>query len=199
MASFIVPAYSGDATAEWERVVAWLRLPAIVLIALGQSLYHPDPEQTGFFIALGLFSGWSACVLAWVYLRPAGQRFALVTTSVDIASISVLALLSGGAFSNARPAFFLVPVAVAFRFRPLFTSVAVVVTTAAYVIQAVAHPAVHQPEAVRFVVTQAGFLAWVGVACALLSMLLARRTGLGRAAGRGEVAPAQRRARSGAT
>src|SRR6185503_12983755 len=50
--------------------------------------------------------------------------------------------------------------------------------TAAYVIQASAHPAASQPEAARFIVTQAGFLAWVGVACVLLSMLLARRTEL---------------------
>ena len=74
--------------------------------------------------------------------------------------------------------FFLVPVAVAFRFRPSVTSAAVAVTTAAYVIQAVVHPAAGQPEAVRFIVTQAGFLAWIGVACILLSMLLARRTEL---------------------
>ena len=57
-------------------------------------------------------------MLALVYLRPAQAAFALVTTGVDIAAISVLAVLSGGAFSNARLAFFLVPVAVAFRFRP---------------------------------------------------------------------------------
>ena len=125
-----------------------------------------------------LFSAWSAGVLAWVYLRPATQELALVTTGVDIAAISVLAILSGGAFSNARLAFFLVPVAVAFRFRPAFTSAAVVVTTTAYVLQAVLHPAVHQPEAARFILTQAGFLAWVGVACVFLSLILARRTSL---------------------
>ena len=117
-------------------------------------------------------------MLALVYLRPAKPSFALVTTGVDIAAISVLAVLSGGAFSNARLAFFLVPVAVAFRFRPGVTIAAVVVTTTAYVAQAVAHPAVHQPEAARFILTQAGFLAWVGVACVFLSMMLARRTGL---------------------
>jgi two-component system NarL family sensor kinase len=129
-------------------------------------------------IALTLFSVWSVGVLALVYLRPAQRRFALITTGVDIAAISVLAVLSGGAFSNARLAFFLVPVAVAFRFRPGFTMAAGIVTTTAYVIQAVAHPAVHRPEAVHFIVTTAGFLAWVGVACVLLSVMLARRTGL---------------------
>lgn len=158
--------------------MAWLRLPAIALIALGQGLAHPNPEETGFLVTLAIFSAWSAGVLAWVHLRPAGERFALAATAVDITAISVLALLSGGAFSHARLAFFLVPVAVAFRLRPSVTSAAVVVTTAAYVIQAIAHPAAKQPQAVRFIVTQAGFLAWIGVACVLLSMLLARRTEL---------------------
>jgi two-component system, NarL family, sensor kinase len=167
-----------EAAAEAERIVAWLRLPAIGLLALGQSLTHPDPERTGFLIALTLFSAWSAGVLAWVHLRPIGARFALAATGVDIAAITVLALLSGGAFSQARLAFFLVPVAVAFRFRPSLTAAAAVLTTAAYVIQAVVHPAANRPEAARFIATQAGFLAWVGLACALLSLLLARRTEL---------------------
>jgi hypothetical protein len=37
------PASSGEATTEGERVVAWLRLPAIALLALGQGLTHPNP------------------------------------------------------------------------------------------------------------------------------------------------------------
>ena len=77
-----------------------------------------------FLVMLALFSAWSAAVLAWVHLRPAGPRLALVATGVDVVAISMLAVLSGGAFSHARLAFFLVPVAVAFRFRPLVTSVA---------------------------------------------------------------------------
>jgi two-component system NarL family sensor kinase len=172
------PASSGEATAEAERVVAWLRLPVIGLLALGQGLEHPNPQQAAFLVALAVFSAWSTGLLAWVHLRPAGERLALAATVVDIAAISLLALLSGGAFSNARLAFFLVPVAVAFRFRPAITSAATLVTTAAYVVQASAHPAADQPEAIRFIATQAGFLAWVGVACVLLSMLLARRTEL---------------------
>ena len=54
------PASSGEALAEAERVVAWLRLPAIALIALGQGLEHPDPHETGFLVTLTLFSAWSA-------------------------------------------------------------------------------------------------------------------------------------------
>jgi two-component system, NarL family, sensor kinase len=176
VAPSIFPASPGEATAESERVVAWLRLPAIALIGLSQGLAHPNPEEAGFLVTLALFSAWSAAVLAWVHLRPAGERFALVATGVDIVAVSVLAVLSGGAYSHARLAFFLVPVAVAFRFRPSVTAAAVVVTTGAYIAQAAAHPSAGHPEALRFIVTQAGFLAWVGVACVLLSMLLARRT-----------------------
>lgn len=172
------PAISGEAAAEAERVVAWLRLPAIALIALSQSLQHPRPQETGFLVTLAVFSAWSAGLLAWVSLRRAGPRLALFATGVDIAAIGLLAVLSGGAFSHARLAFFLVPVTVAFRFNPPITAAAALITTAAYVIQAVAHPAVAEPQAARFIATQAGFLAWVGLACVLLSALLARRTEL---------------------
>jgi two-component system NarL family sensor kinase len=167
-----------QAELEAERVVAWLRLPAIALLALAQGLDHPNPEHTGFLITLAIYSAWSAGVLAWVHARPTGPRFALTATAIDIVAISLLAVLSGGAFSHVRLAFFMVPVAVAFRFRPMITAVATVVTTSAYVLQAVLHPAIHQPQAVRLIATQAGFLLWVGVACVLLSMLLARRTAL---------------------
>jgi two-component system, NarL family, sensor kinase len=168
-----------EARVEAERVVAWLRLPAIALIALSEGLSHPNDEKQAFYVALVAYSAWSLGILAWVHLRPVGERLALAATGVDIAAITVLAVLSGGAYSHARLAFFLIPVAVAFRFRPSITAAAAVVTTAAYVIQAVAHPAARsQPQAARFIATQAGFLAWVGLGCALLSLLLARRTEL---------------------
>ena len=176
MARSLFPVPSGEATTEGERAVAWLRLPAIALLALGQGLTHPNPEQDGFLVTLAVYSAWSAGLLAWVYLRPATERLALAATGVDIAAISMLAVLSGGAFSHNRLAFFLIPVAVAFRFRPAVTAVAVVVTVAAYVTQAVLHPAADQPEAARFIATQAGFLAWIGAACVWLSLLLNRRT-----------------------
>ena len=128
-----LPALSGDATAEAERAVAWLRLPAIGLIALGESI-GPNEQRTWFLAMLALFSAWSAGVLAYVHLRRAGERFALIATAVDIVAIGVLAVLSGGAYSHARLALFLIPVAVAFRFRPAFTALAVVLTTATFVV-----------------------------------------------------------------
>jgi two-component system NarL family sensor kinase len=156
-------------------MVAWLRLPAIVLFALGQT-ENPHAEHTAFVVALVLFAVWSFGALAWVHRRPVGETFALSATAVDVLAISLLAAFSGGAFSHVRLAYFAIPITAAFRFRPAVTGAAVVVATAAYVVQASAHPAASQPGAPRFIATQAGFIAWVGVACVLLSVLLARRT-----------------------
>ena len=170
-------AVSREAAAEAERIVAWLRLPAIGLIALGQGVESPNPD-TGFTIVLLLFTAWSLATLVWVHVRTVSPRLALAATGVDLVAFTALALLSGGAFSHVRLAFFFVPVTVAFRFRPAVTLLAAIVTTAAYTSQAFAHSAATQPGARRFIVTQAGFLAWLGLACFILSLMLARRTEL---------------------
>src|SRR5690349_17632098 len=128
-----------EAATETERLVAWLRLPAIGLFVLARSLPHPNPEPGDFYVALGLFSAWSVAALAWVSLVRVTRRFALVATALDVTFFTVLAGLSGGAYSNARIAYFLVPVAVAFRFRPAVTALTAAATVLAYVIQALAH------------------------------------------------------------
>ncbi|TML69837.1 MAG: histidine kinase [Actinobacteria bacterium] len=165
-----------EAATETERLVAWLRLPAIGLLILARELPHPNPEKNGFYVALALFSVWSIGALVWVTLRPASGRFALSATALDVTFFTALAVLSGGAFSNARDAYFLVPVAVAFRFRPAVTAIAAAATVVAYVIQAVVHPASRAADADRLIATFAGYLIWVGAACVALSALLARRT-----------------------
>jgi two-component system NarL family sensor kinase len=167
---------SASAFAETERLVAWLRLPAIVLIGSAELLPHPNPNRPAFAIALLLYAVWSAAALVVVYLRPVGSRFALAATVVDVCAVTILVLLSGGAFSQARVAYFIVPIAVAFRFRPLVTAIAAAGTVVAYLAQALVHPAAGRPEAIRFVALFAGFLAWVGLAAVLLSAVLARRT-----------------------
>lgn len=166
-----------EAAQESERLVAWLRLPALALIAAGQKLDHPEPAETAFTIALVVFAAWSSAYLAWLYVRPFSERIALLATAVDIAAITALAALSGGPFSQARLAYFLVPVAVAFRFKPSVTAVAGLGSIAAYLGQAFAHPSASEPEATRFVLVQAGYLAWVSAAAVLLSAVLRRRTG----------------------
>jgi two-component system NarL family sensor kinase len=161
---------------EVERRIAWLRLIAVPLIAAAETLPHPNPERGDFFIALGIVSVYALAALAWVYRRPVPRGFAVAATAADVAAITALAVLSGGAYSEARLAYFLVPLTVAFRFRPRLTAFAAAVTVCAYLTQALVHPAVHRSHAVRFVAVQAGYLVWFGLAALLLSVLLERRT-----------------------
>ena len=171
-----MPRLDSAAATETERLVAWLRVPAIVLIAAGHGLAHPNPNNDAFFTAIVVFGAWSAAVLAYVYLREVTLGFSIVAIAVDVGAITTLAVLSGGAFSQARLAYFLVPIAVAFRFRPSFTAAAAASTIVAYVLQASLHSAASQPEAPRFIAVHAGYLLWTGAAAVLLSYVLAART-----------------------
>lgn len=162
------------APTETERLVAWLRIPAIVLIGAGHGL--GNAEERYFFPALAIFAAWAVCLLVWVYVRPVTARFALVATAADIVAITALVFLSGGAFSEARTAYFLVPVAVAFRFRPPLTALAGAAATAAYLIQASVDSNTTRAHEARVVAVHTGYLLWVTAAAALLSFLLARRT-----------------------
>lgn len=162
------------AATQTERLVAWLRIPAVALIGAGHGL--GNQRENGFFVALGIFAAWSACVLVWVYARPVSQRFALFATAADIVAITALVSLSGGAFSEARAAYFLVPVTVAFRFRPALTALAGGAAIGAYLIQAAVDSGSSRPQAWHLVAVHTGYLLWITAAASLLSFLLARRT-----------------------
>jgi two-component system NarL family sensor kinase len=180
-------ALAAHAVGEAERIVAWLRLAVLVLLATGHSLPHPNHRDQAFAIALVVYGAFAAGVLAQVSLKGASRRLAVVTTGVDVAAVTTLAALSGGPFSQARLAYFLIPVAVALRFRPVVTAIAAITVVTAYLAQGFTHPAGGR-EAARFLLVQAGYLLWVGLASVAGSVLLARRT-------RREIALAEQRAR----
>jgi two-component system, NarL family, sensor kinase len=167
---------AAEYAAATERVVAWLRAGAIILYALGDTIPHANPHHATYYVVLGLYAIWGAGALAWVYLRPVGSTTAAVLTTVDIVAITALAFLSGGPFGFAQEGYFLVPITVAFRFRPRLTAIAAAVSTLAYVIESVSHPASDQNGAAQTIALRAGFIALVGVACIALSEVLRRRT-----------------------
>ena len=109
--------------------------------------------------------------LAQRELTPAAHWMAIV----DIAFAGALAYSSGGGFSQLRFAFLFPVVAVAFRGRPLVTASVAAASTVVYVLQAAPHPSGSSSGALSFVLVQAAYLAWLGFAMALLSLLLARR------------------------
>jgi two-component system NarL family sensor kinase len=169
-------AITGGALTEVERRVAWLRLLALPLIVVAETLPHPQEERTAFLVCAAFFAVYAVGMLVWVYRHPVSSQFALLGTAADVAAITVLVVLSGGAYSEARLTYFLVPIAVAFRFRPELTALSSAITVVAYLLQAVAHPAHTQPQATRFIAVQAGYLLWIGLAAVLLSAVLEQRT-----------------------
>jgi two-component system, NarL family, sensor kinase len=137
---------------------------------------HSNPYRGPFIIAISIVGVYALAAAGWVYVRPVTTRFMLGTTALDVSAISVLVAFSGGPFSQARLAYFLVPVAVAFRFRPFLTAIAGAATVVAYLAQAFAHPATREEGAYRFIAIQTGYLVWLSLAALLLSSVLKRRT-----------------------
>jgi len=165
-----------DLASAAERGVAWLRIAAIALIVAAETLPHPNPNRTTFHIAAAVVFVYALGALGWAYRGPITRRATLALTASDVVAISVLAFLSGGAFSEARLAYFLIPIAVAFRFGWRITLVVSLAVVLAYNVQAATHPARHLAYATTFVAVETGYLLWIGAAATLFSALLERRT-----------------------
>ena len=166
-----------DAFVAAERRVAWLRIAAVGLIVSAEHLLpSPDRDSSTFAVAALAISGYAVTALAFAYLRPVQRRLSLVGTVLDVLSITVLAYLSGGPFSDARLAYFVIPISVAFRYGWRTTLAATGLVVFAYDVQTATHPARHAKNALQFVAVQNGYLLWLGAAAAVFSGLLAART-----------------------
>jgi two-component system NarL family sensor kinase len=159
-----------------ERRVAWLRIAAVGLIVAAERLPHPNRSEGTFEAAAAAVFAYALVLLALAYVRRVDRRLSLGATALDVLSITVLAYLSGGPFSDARLAYFVIPISVAFRFGWPTTLAATGLVVLAYDVQAATHPARHTKHAVGFVAVQTGYLLWIGAAAALFSGLLAART-----------------------
>ena len=157
-----------------ERLTALLRIVAVPVLIVGEA-YVPSsaPTQGRFAVVVVLFGLYALGTLALAQreLTPAAHWMAIV----DIGFAGALAYSSGGGFSQLRFAFLFPVVAVAFRGRPLVTASVAAASTVVYVLQAAPHPSGSSSGALSFVLVQAAYLAWLGFAMALLSLLLARR------------------------
>ncbi len=157
-----------------ERLTALLRIVAVPVLIVGEA-YVPnrEPSEGRFVVVIALFAIYALATLALASreLTPAAQWMAVV----DIVFAAALSYSSGGGFSQLRFVFLFPVVAVAFRGRPLVTAAVAASATVVYVLQAAPHPSRSSSGALSFVLVQAAYLAWLGFALALLSLLLARR------------------------
>jgi two-component system NarL family sensor kinase len=159
-----------------ERLTALLRIVAVPVLLVGEVYVpKPEPSERPFYFVLAAFTLYALATLVVARWEIApGTHWQWLAVS-DIAFAGALTYSSGGGFSQVRFAFLFPVVVVAFRGRPIATAAVAAGSTAAYLLQAVPHPSRSSNGALSFVLVQAAYLAWLGLALALLSLLLARR------------------------
>ena len=171
-----------EANAEGERrpgqgvrALAVIRIAAVPVVLIGERLVdHPTPASGPFnyFLAAALVYAVLAFVASFSerQIVPRGAYLVL-----DLAFICALTYTSGGAFSQLRYAFFLIPIGAAFIFPPRVTATSSAVAVLAYLAVSLPHPATHGKPELEFVLTQAVYLVWAGIAATALSRVLELR------------------------
>ena len=159
-----------------QALLAIIRLAALPVVLAGERLVVDPQPATGFFLPVFVIAVAYAAASAWrAWRRPVEEAVPAWQLTLDVALLCALAYTSGGPFSQARSAFFVVPIAAALLARPRVTAMASAAAVAAYVGLALVHPATARPQAVAFEAAQVAYLLWAGLAATLVSTALARR------------------------
>jgi two-component system, NarL family, sensor kinase len=163
--------------------LALLRATLVAVIVLTEPLV--DGRQLGQYAFTVVLSIGVLYTLVGIVLAvrgpqgPAARTFSRLQPGLDMLLLAGLTYASGGAFSDARKAFFVVPLAGAFSERPRSTAgwslLAVAVFTFVAVI-AGGHPRDSFITWQRLTINQDLYLAWTGAAATLLAVALRRRS-----------------------
>lgn len=159
-----------------EQLLAVIRLVALPVVLIGERAVPYPQTGADLFAPVFALATVYALAAAWrARARPYDDGVPVWQLAVDVALLCALVYTSGGPFSEARYAFFVMPVAAALLARPRMTAVAGAVAVAAYVAVSVLHPANDRSRAAAFEAAQVAYLFWTGVAATLVSTALARR------------------------
>ncbi|OMC34026.1 ATPase [Mycobacterium sp. GA-1841] len=165
-------------TTQPVRVSALLRLPLIGLIVVLVSVWEVDHWLPALYAVI--LGGYAAVALLWlvvVFRGPMPPWAEWASTAVDVLVLVTLCAVSGGATAALLPVFFLLPISVAFQDRPWLTALLGASTALGYlavwILYSKRDDNVGLPDIVYMHV---GFLAWLAVASAALSFVLARRS-----------------------
>jgi two-component system NarL family sensor kinase len=163
--------------------LALLRATLVVVIFVSEQLVDARQlEGSGFFAVLGVAAGYALAGIVVAALGRGGaasRALARVQPGLDVALLAGLAFTSGGAYSDVRKAFFVIPLAAAFSERRSTSanwSLIAVVTFSLQAFLAGGHPAGARNSWQRLIVNQDLYLAWTGAAASLLAVALRRRS-----------------------
>jgi two-component system, NarL family, sensor kinase len=159
-----------------ERAVAVVRVAAVPVILVGERLVaHPEVGGETFDWLLVIGALYAVCALAATFTTPGERTPRWMYPLLDLAFLLGLTYTSGGAFSQVRLAFCLLPVGAAFLASPRGTALWSSIAVVSYLGVSLTHPATNRGEDFQFVLSQTLYLAWIGVAGVLLAMVLTRR------------------------
>lgn len=157
-------------------ITASLRILLVVLLGL-LGVVIPDAEVSspGYHLIVAAYA--VAAVVWWgvVYRRSSPPRIHIAAPAVDVAALIGLSAFSGGATSILQPAFFLIPIAVAFKGIPWITGVLGSVTSVAYLVVWLTDPGAADVNR-NVTWLNFGFLLWLTAATTGLSYVLLRRS-----------------------
>jgi two-component system, NarL family, sensor kinase len=164
---------------EAVRVTAVLRVPLVALMAMLGPVIPVHHDWLPYLFQV-LLAGYAVAALGWLWLvwhKPVGPWAGWVSATFDLVALLALCASSGGATSLLLPAFFLLPVAVAFLYRPVVTAILGVSVAigflAVWLFYAVRDDDVDLPIEVYLYF---GFLLWLAAATTGLSFVLVRRS-----------------------
>jgi two-component system NarL family sensor kinase len=159
-----------------DGLLVVIRLAALPVVLIGERLVPYPHAGARLFLPIFVLAAAYAALAAWRAWRRTGEgHVPSWQLALDVMFLCALAYTSGGPFSEARYAFFVIPVAAALLARPRVTAAASGVAVAAYVGVSLVYSAIERSEAVAFETAQVAYLLWTGVAATLVSTALARR------------------------
>ena len=164
---------------------AALRVCLIPLLVVGHQASESQDHPVAFWVLVALATAYALGLLALrlAFFRkpamPLPARLDRVEAAIDFGLLCGLTYSSGGAFSELSKGFFVLPVMAAMRLRPRLTAAWAVLAIVGFVSAAYLHEETSGPQpphaAAEETVTEALYLAWVGLGAILLSHVLGRR------------------------
>ncbi len=162
--------------AEPVRLSAFLRLPLIGLIVLLVSVWEVEHWLPLAYAAT--LGSYSVAALVWVVVvlrGPVPPWAGWASTGIDVLTVVVLRVVSGGATVALLAVFFLLPISVAFQDRPALTAAVGICTAVGYlgvwIVYSKRDDTVELPTVVY---THFGLLLWLAAAMTALCYFLTR-------------------------
>jgi two-component system NarL family sensor kinase len=161
-----------------NRGFALLRLALVPVATLVEAIVpHPELNTDVFPAVLVAVAAYGLAMLGLELLAPDREPPPVVTAVLDLLAIAALVYASGGARSELRLTFFVLPLGAALRLSPRITALWSLLALVAYLVVALPHPTTDRSRDIGFIVSQAVLLAWVSAAAIMLATLVQRRQG----------------------